>query len=439
METADRTGRARIGLELILTSAILAGVAYAAWFLHARGYLPQPFHHDPADSLMDLYNTAYWANRPGAYTIWGSIYPPLSFVFLKIVTIHRCYLASPLDARDCDWRSWSALLAAYLAAWIPLAIYYFRLQRSTAAMRTIATALGLPMLYALERGNLIVVAFALSMLSCAEVLSSPRVRELAYTLAFNLKPYLIVLIAPQVIKRRWWAVAATIAACLVVYLITYAVEGAGSPLTLIANVRLLMRHTGTHAWNNLYYATTYWQLLGALGGGFAGQLGLSAAAATVIRVGLIGLIVLGQAGAVACYALAWRRPAEAPVARLTALTMALMLTSFGSSGYATIFLLPLAFRETGKTPLTALVVGCAYLLCIPIDWVVRPLFHIPVHSFLGGRDVVADYGLSIGQLVRPGLLLLIQYALALLILGDLGVRWAGRPGRPRDDAIAPAR
>jgi hypothetical protein len=54
-----------------------------------------------------------------------------------------------------------------------------------------------------------------------------------------------------------------------------------------------------------------------------------------------------------------------------------------------------------------------------------PTIHATEHSFLGGRDVVATFGVSVGQLLRPGLLLILQLGLVVLNLQDI---FGPRPG-----------
>jgi hypothetical protein len=72
----------RVGVEFILAALVIGGLALALWRLAWRGYLPQPFYYRTAESLMDLYTPAFWANHADAYDRWGSLYPPLSFVYL---------------------------------------------------------------------------------------------------------------------------------------------------------------------------------------------------------------------------------------------------------------------------------------------------------------------------------------------------------------------
>ena len=78
--------------EAMLALAVVASFAATATFFSQNSYLPQPFVFDTNDTFMDWFNTAYWANNPGAYDVWRSIYPPLSFVFLDLTSLPGCHL-----------------------------------------------------------------------------------------------------------------------------------------------------------------------------------------------------------------------------------------------------------------------------------------------------------------------------------------------------------
>jgi hypothetical protein len=76
----------------------LRGVVYFA----INGYLPEPFFYESSDTWMDWFNTAWWAHNKGIYDSWASIYPPISFVILRVLGISHCY-ASPAagPSRGC--------------------------------------------------------------------------------------------------------------------------------------------------------------------------------------------------------------------------------------------------------------------------------------------------------------------------------------------------
>jgi hypothetical protein len=97
-------GRWHLWVEYGFVAAIVIAMAYTAWFFHENGHLPQPWFYEPWGTFMDWYSLANWGHFRGAYDIAGTIYPPLSFVVLKIFSFRRCYIDNASEAaRDCDW------------------------------------------------------------------------------------------------------------------------------------------------------------------------------------------------------------------------------------------------------------------------------------------------------------------------------------------------
>ena len=65
----------------------------------ANGFLPAPFVFDVGDTFMDWFNTAYWAHNPGAYSVWGTIYLPLSFVLTGLLAA-TMWMVNATSAQD---------------------------------------------------------------------------------------------------------------------------------------------------------------------------------------------------------------------------------------------------------------------------------------------------------------------------------------------------
>ncbi|MEO8812697.1 MAG: hypothetical protein ABI376_07280, partial [Caulobacteraceae bacterium] len=405
--------------------AVLAAFALVAWRFARDGYLPQPFHYDVAGSLMDLYNTAYWANRAGAYEVWHAIYPPLSFVFLRLASIHACYGADGVAGRHCDWLArW--VLVAFFAVNGPLVFEaYRRVDPRTALPRAVATSLGLPMLYGLDRGNLLIPCFTFFVLGQGGLLRSRPLRWLSLAVSLNFKPYLLMIIVPYFVRRQWRWLAGLGVAGLAVYLVSFALEGSGTPGQIFEDIRLYLSGlSGTH-WANIYYATSFWPLAHLMTSGASFSAAMSPGAVSAWGAALRLAMRAAQAGCLVCLIAGCLNPSRVNVNRFGALAAAFLLTTVtaGSSGYAQIFLFFLVFLEPwrGFTRITILI--CVYLLCIPADLALWPVIQPPAHSWLGARDVIPDFGVSLGQLLRPAVLLIVQFGLIALNLQDsLGAR-----------------
>ena len=219
--------------EFVAAATLLATIAIAAIRLFHEGRLPAPFYDWPDASLMDLHSTAWWAHHHGAYEGWRAVYPPFAFALLKLSTLGRCYVASPEAGRSCDWLGQAALFGAFALNFWLLWLSYRRVEPATAAARAFIIGAGLPMLYALERGNLLVACFTAFVLGAGPLLARPVTRWAALAVAVNLKPYLLAVMAPAAARRdgRW--LLGFGAAGLILYLATWLLFGEGSPAQLI--------------------------------------------------------------------------------------------------------------------------------------------------------------------------------------------------------------
>ena len=114
-----------------------------------------------------------------------------------------------------------------------------------------------------------------------------------------------------------------------------------------------------------------------------------------------------------------RHPSATSTHRLAALALSGVLTTAGASGYIEVLLLFLVFLDPWRGPSRLPVLASAYLLCVSFDLILFPLPMLPTHSWLGGRAVTPNAGVSLGQLVRPGLVLIIQYGLVADTLAEV--------------------
>ena len=184
---------------MLVCCAILFNVVYFFY----EGFIPRPFFHDTNDTFMDWYNAAYWVYHPDAYVNWLSVYPPFSFVFLRFFSEPSCYSATELVARSCDPIGRLVLPGFVLLNLILVFIVYRRDARTTAIPRTIALGIGMPMLFAWERGNLIIPCFTFFILGHGRLLKAAWVRWLCVAASVNFKPYLVLSLAGRLVRRQW--------------------------------------------------------------------------------------------------------------------------------------------------------------------------------------------------------------------------------------------
>lgn len=401
-------------IEAALAGIVIASVVLVGLRFWVNGYLPHPFQSDPARSLMDFYNTAYWANHDGAYSVWHTVYPPISFVFLRLWTSPPCYHAGAMAARDCAPLAVLPIIGFYLLNVALVYLSYQRqLSRCSAVSRTIAVCAGISMLYGLELANLIIPCFTFFILRHGGFIRSRRLTILAEAIAINFKPYLIVTVLPNVILRRRNALLSLGAALFGVYLATYLLNGSGSPSDIIRDIWVYAHHE-----DHLYARVNNLAAFVARSGNLWNSL-------FPIPLRLVQLAVV-----LVC-AMALYSPAGVEPRRLTALVLtvvsaeAAIRTQGHSADYTQIFLLFLIFLERWEDTPRVILLSCAYLLSVSADTVILPVSSGVYQSYFGHRAVFIEQGLTLGQFLRPTLLLVMQGALLVLVLRDLKVAQSG--------------
>ncbi len=422
-------------VEWILAVAVVAALALVVWRFLQTGYLPQPFYYRVSESLMDWFSTAYWANNGQAFSTWHTLYPPLSFVFLKALTVKGCYVAGEVAGRQCDGLSRAVILAIFLGNFALVWATYRVNDARTAIPRTIAMCLGLPMLYALERGNLLLPCFTCFALGYGDLIRARWARWLALGLAMNFKPYLGLVSLPLLLRRKWsWVIGAAVFA-LAIYGVTLLLYGSGGPLEIIRNESQYAVAASKNAFADIYYGTSYWPLIRLLRAPEPGLVLASPPVAAVWAAVLTAALRAPQIMTLALLTFALFRPGATQVRRLGALIACSAVTAYvtGSAGYAQIFMVFLVLFEPWRGVTRKIILTATYLICIPADLVLQPFIHAPGVDFLSGRTVMADFGVSLGHFVRPALLLVIQGGLLVLNIADLR-RPSGQDSR-HDDGL----
>lgn len=411
--TAPRVRLLPLVPEALLALAVVASTAWTLRFFAEYGYLPQPFVFDTNDTFMDWFNTAYWANNPGIYNVWRSIYPPLSFVFLDATSLPGCYLHNSFTARDCDWLARGTIYIFYAIDVVLAWVCFRRLDRRTAPMRTVAIALGLPMLFTVERGNLILVAFAFFMIAHGPVTASKPWRWFAAAVTINFKPYLVLPMLAHAVKRDWRTLEVAGIATIALYLVTLAFVGSGTPMELAANTANWVVFQGGQVWNEVNYSTSYAPLL--MFRTLDMPLLQFVPSRLIETIEFLVPIVIrsSQLVALAALAAAWLQPRALPTHRIAAILLGAYLVTQSPGGYTQLFLLFLVLMETwkGAGPIAAVV--CAYLLCLVGDWPLATVLDVTSASWLGERTVTASFGLTAGHFIRPGLIVIMVWALSL--------------------------
>lgn len=413
----------RTAVETVLAAVILGGVVYCLGHLFVRGYLPQPFFYEPFDIYADWFNTAFWARDPGTYDVWKTLYPPLSFVILRLIGIDSCYPqgraydpSAGLAARECDW---VGLVAIYGFLIIDIALIYYvlrKVDRRTAIQRTICVGLGLPMLDGVERGNLVLISFLFMILAFAPVLKSARLRWLCAGMAINLKVYLIGAVIALLLKRRWRWVEGALIATVAVYLVSYALLGRGTIPEIIRNIQDFSDVQATQLLD-FWYSTTYQALLSLLKGDmFPFGLLIGSRNVELILFLIPALQHTAQAIVLLAAAATWLRPEAVPTYRAINLAILLTLITTEPGGYTQIYFMLFVMMEPWKGFWRKWAIAGCYILAIPLDIPIDRAAEVARDLYFGDGRTTLAYQIMIGPFIRPLLIMTIAAAIAMVTI-----------------------
>lgn len=182
---------------------IIAILYYINFFL-ANGYLPSPFFYDKSDTFMDFFNPMHWAHEDERYTHWGSVYPPLNFILLKVMNLlfNAGRHTSAELARNISTPLLVGIFLLYVTmpAVVMMSSDWRCFKISQRAVVYFSAILSTPFLFAFERGNLIILAVPLLgfMLS-----SSLTTRVVLIAFLINIKAYFALLLIHYLIRRDW--------------------------------------------------------------------------------------------------------------------------------------------------------------------------------------------------------------------------------------------
>lgn len=190
-----------VGIVLLFN---VAGFLYYIHFSVMNGYLPSPFLYDKSDTFMDLFNPLHWAYDDGRYTEWGSVYPPLSFFILRVVNFVFTGggYGTPKFMRDNSPFVIVGFCLIYLA--VPAILLKTRhwqdFHKNKKLLIYFAIILSTPMLFALERGNMIVLTPILLALALSRI---GITRCIFIAILINIKAYFALLMIYYIARRNW--------------------------------------------------------------------------------------------------------------------------------------------------------------------------------------------------------------------------------------------
>lgn len=432
-------------IEVLLCLAIAVGIGRAIFFVSAYGYLPQPYFYDANDPWMDWFNTADWSRDIGMYDSWGTVYPPLSFVVLRVFGLSHCYeggawFDNSYYARSCDWVGAVAVHAIYLACVIACSVALYRTDKSTALLRSFALAAGLPLTSALERGNLLLLAFLFMVLAHAPILRSARLRWVSIGMAINFKIYVIATLFSQLLRRRWRWFEGGLAATLIIYLLAFGILGRGTPIEVYQNIINFQADQGPSRFLDLFNQATYSPMVAlfeAHAGTVAGFIGSKNVDLALFVLPI--LLRITQAAIIAAVIAIWLRPEVVPMHRINNLAICFALVTVESGNYT--HLLPVFFtffeKWRGIGPKVSII--CCYLLSIPFDFALDRTVPLVHNTFYNNSTTFITYYVLLGPFIKPLIFYIVPVGIACSTIAAVwrDVRDKGLQSRQRFAREAP--
>jgi len=421
--------------ELLGFAAVVAGFINLAVTFHRIGYLPAPFVFDVSDTFMDWYNTAYWAHNAGAYSVWRTIYLPLSLVITGHLSDPRCYAFLMQDVRACDPFGIVVILSMYLGSCVVSAIAFWKRDRATAPYRTIAIALGAPLLFGLERGQLIMLAYIGFVLVYGNLVKSRGMVAIVSGFLVNMKVYLLFPVFAFAIQRRWRLFELCGIAALGIYLGSYFIVGAGSPFELISNLQNWFSVRLGTPWDELLFSTTYKPFLSFDALQFPIRDFAESRWVDILNVVIRDELFVSRTVAISCVVGAWLYPRAVTLNRTVLFILMQSFVVQNPGGYAITLIVFLVFMDEKRNFANACCVLSAYLISISTDYNIAEIFRYSRLSWLSGKEVESIYAVPLGSFVRPLFFLIILWTFAFDTLKDL--YRAAKLGRPTHGLTLP--
>jgi hypothetical protein len=214
----------RILLGMLMIFCLIQSLALCLniQFFNSNNYLPSSFFYVKSDTFMDLFHLMYWSGNDGRYTDWSSVYPPLVFIIvggIKAIFLGATDFNDGFDIRNASFIIELFLLFLFITVpYLVVITNAWKLfSRYEKFFLFVGFLLSTPLLFAFERGNIIIITLIL----LALVISQVGIYRCIYiALLINIKPYFVLLTLLFLVKRKWSDFTFCIGASGAIFLIT---------------------------------------------------------------------------------------------------------------------------------------------------------------------------------------------------------------------------
>lgn len=197
----------RVFCNLLLVFCVAQVLAFLLHirFFYDHDYLPSPFFYVKSDTFMDLFHLIYWSGDDGRYTEWFSVYPPLVFMIagaIKAVFLSGIDFHNGFDVRSAGFyiEIFIVFLFLTISYLVTTTSSWNVFSRYEKLLLYLGFILSTPLLFSLERGNVIFIALGLLGLVVSQ---AGMYRCILIALLINIKPYFVLLTILFVVKNKW--------------------------------------------------------------------------------------------------------------------------------------------------------------------------------------------------------------------------------------------
>lgn len=377
------------------TALVLFAIYHLVFFI-GEGYLQAPFFFDKYDTFMDFFNIQYWAFDEGRYSDWQSIYTPFSFVLAKFLSyiffseIEYEQIGFVTSSEIREFTIDRVILIFGLVVGLIFLTDWFRL-KGINKVNLYFIYLSVPLLFTLERGNLIIFAYLFLLLF---FLTEKNVfwSSLFLALAISLKFYLIALLFIPLLMLRFGFVVISLAFFFVVNEISAIIIGSDDWFLFLANMVSFTSDPKYFEW--AYYSYSYRNLVYGFIANSDGY--------TILEyfdyLSLLVCFVLYGLASLKFILLTEQEKYKYSGHMYLLLLMLIMIVVNNAGGYVFVLLFPFILFMT-QTVLQKLLL---FILVLPMSVELQVLDnYILVESFWSSQLEVISRDFNLGMIIRP--------------------------------------
>lgn len=388
---------------LVVLLINIAGFCYFLYYLNVNGYLPSPFIADKSDTFMDLFTPMYWAYDDGRYSIWRSVYPPLNFFLFKFLNFFfdGSHYGDPNFIRE---NSFLVIFGFGLSCLLGLGLVFkTRLWQEFALNEKIIiffiSVFSVPLLFAFERGNIILLMPALLAVVLSEI---GFLRALCIALSINFKPYFAILLVYYMAKKDWKGFVT----CVLMAAFVFVLSGLALDRNFIEFYSNILDFSQNDAIFALREVMTFPSSVSAISYALNTPDGANFVEKFLTQISPVSLayvidITKWSVIAFSLFAMFARHRLISDSEMLAILVVVICNLGIWVGGYTFVLyvtLIPVFMKMHVKH----ICIACLLIITIPLD--VMPVldgFNEEQYSYLASANVQVEWTLGLGSLVRP--------------------------------------